>query len=186
MRSGFAAGIGAALLLLLAGCASLEGTGRSAPAPLKRIDVARFYVGRWHEIGRRPMSLTDGCVAGATDYSRGPGDEIQVLDSCRVGNPEGEWKTIGGPGTILDPGTNARLRVNYTLFGLVPLQQDYWVLDRAEDYSWFISADPTFRDLYIYTRNPAIGPAELRRLVSRAAALGYDVRQLEFPAQPKR
>lgn len=174
--------------VLLSGCASLTPAAQSAsaPQPLKRIDVGRFYAGLWHEIGRRPMSITDGCVAGATRYGRGAGGEITVLDSCQIGTPEGEAKTIGGPGTILDPGFNAKLRVDYTLAGIVPIQQDYWVLDRADDYSWFISADPTFRDLFIFTRSPAIGPAELRRLVNRARSLGYDVSKLEFPAQPRR
>lgn len=103
-----------------------------------------------------------------------------------MGSPRGELKTVGGPGTILDPGFNAKLRVDYKLYGFVPVQREYWVLDRADDYSWFISADPTLRDLYIFTRDPEIGPTQRKRLVARAAALGYDVSKLEFPEQPRR
>jgi apolipoprotein D and lipocalin family protein len=84
----------------------------------------------------------------------------------------------------LDPGTNAKLRVNYRLYGVVPVTKDYWVLDHADDYSWFISADPAFNDLWVYTRNPSVSAAERKRLVGRASALGYDVTKLEFPAQP--
>ena len=174
----------AACLVLAPGLAAAQET--RAPEPLRRIDAARFYAGRWHEIGRRPMAITDGCVAGATDYRRGPTGGIEVLDSCRMGSPGGAAKTIGGPGTIMDPGFNAKLRVDYRLYGLIPIRRDYWVLDRARDYSWFISADPTFRDLYIFTRDPAVRPATVRRLVRRASALGYDVRRLEFPEQPRR
>ena len=55
------------------------------------------------------------------------------------------------------------------------------VLDHADDYSWFISADPTFNKLWIYTRE--VPNADQRqRLVARAQALGYDVSRLEFPA----
>ncbi|WP_420102227.1 lipocalin family protein [Bosea sp. (in: a-proteobacteria)] len=176
--------------LTLAGCAggamTAQGTAGKAPEPRKRIDAARFYSGTWREIARRPMTITDGCVAGATEYGPNRQGGIEVLDSCRMGSPKGELKTVGGPGTILDPGFNAKLRVDYKLFGVVPVQRDYWVLDRAEDYSWFISADPTFRDLYIFTRDPQIGAAQRNRLVQRAAALGYDVSKLEFPEQPKR
>ncbi|RYE31473.1 MAG: lipocalin [Hyphomicrobiales bacterium] len=156
-----------------------------APEPRKRIDAARFYSGTWREIARRPMTITDGCVAGATEYGKRPDGRIEVLDSCRKGNPDGEPKTVGGPGTILDPGFNAKLRVDYSLYGF-PVQRDYWVLDRADDYSWFISADPTLRDLYIFTRDPQIGEAQRKRLVARAASLGYDVTKLEFPEQPRR
>ncbi|PTM40272.1 lipocalin family protein [Bosea sp. 124] len=174
-----------AAMILLAGCAGVETSG-GAPQPARTIDAARLYSGLWHEIARRPMAITDGCVAGATEYKRGAGGKIEVLDSCRMGTPAGELKTIGGPGEILDPGTNAKLRVTYTVFGVVPVVRDYWILDRAADYSWFISADPTLKDLYIFTRNPQISAAERNRLVKRASDLGYDISKLEFPEQPKR
>ena len=69
------------------------------------------------------------------------------------------------------------------LFGLITW--DYWVLDHAEDYSWFISADPTFNRLFIYTRDLP-SEQQVRALTERARALGYDVSRLEFPAQPAR
>lgn len=171
----------------LAGCAGTSMTeAQKAPEPRKRIDVQRFYTGTWHEIARRPMTITNGCVAGATEYGSDRTGSIQVLDSCRMGSPGGELRTVGGPGKILDPGVNAKLRVDYKLYGFVPVQRDYWVLDRADDYSWFISADPTLRDLYIFTRDPQISPSQRKPLVARAAALGYDVTMLEYPEQPRR
>ncbi len=148
-----------------------------APAPIRAVDLERFYAGRWLEIARLPMRLTDGCVAGATNYVVVNPTRVDVRDTCQVGTPQGREKAIGGRGEVLDPGVNAKLRVRY-LGGLVTW--DYWVLDHAEDYSWFISADPTFDKLWIYTREvPAA--AERQALVARAAALGYDVTRLEFP-----
>lgn len=185
MRSALFAGY-ALMVLLVAGCAAPAPNNENAPQPAKSVDSSRLYTGLWHEVARRPMAITDGCVAGATKYKRGEGGRIEVLDSCRMGTPTGEPMTIGGPGTILDPGMNAKLRVTYTVFGIVPVVRDYWILDRANDYSWFISADPTFNDLYIFARDPGISPSQRSRLVNRASALGYDVSKLEFPALPKR
>ncbi len=148
-----------------------------APAPVRAVDLDRFYSGRWLEIARLPMSLTDGCVAGATNYVVVNPTRVDVRDTCQVGTPQGREKAIGGRGEVLDPGMNTKLRVRY-LAGFVTW--DYWVLDHAEDYSWFISADPTFDKLWIYTREVP-GPEERRALVARAAALGYDVSRLEFP-----
>lgn len=148
-----------------------------APQPAKGVEPERLYSGQWLEIGRLPMRITDGCVAGATVYRIVDADTVDVRDTCQVGTPDGREKAIGGRGQILDPGTNAKLRVRY-LGGLVTW--DYWILDRADDYSWFISADPTFEKLFIYTRRVP-SPSELEALLVRARALGYDTDRLEFP-----
>lgn len=171
--------ITALALLTLGACAStLDGPG--APAPAKPIDAERFYSGTWYEIGRVPMAITDGCVAGATTYTNYANGQVQVRDTCRVGSPTGREKAISGRGTIQDPGFDAKLRVRYWLV----IVWDYWVLDRAEDYSWFISSDPTFTNLWIYTRDPEPSRALKDQIIRRASDLGYDVSRLEFPDEP--
>ncbi len=147
-----------------------------APQPAKPVDLERFYSGQWLEIGRLPMTLTDGCVAGATVYSRADKGRIAVRDTCRDKTPAGKEKAIKGKGRILDPGTNAKLKVSYPFF----ITWEYWVLDHADDYSWFISSDPKFKKLWIYTRT-APTKAELDGLIARAKALGYDTDKLEYP-----
>ena len=171
----------ASSLLVLAGLTAADAVA-ATPPPTTTVDAARLYTGTWYEIGRRPMSLTNGCVAGGTTYTPEGGDKVRVLDFCHDGSPAGPLKTIGGPARIVDPGSNAKLHVNYRLFGFLPVSRDYWVLERAADYSWFISTDPTFHDLWLYTRSPNPGAAEIADLTARAKALGYDTSLLEFPA----
>ncbi len=173
-----------AVALASATLASGLAVAATAPAPSKPVDAARFYTGVWHEIGRRPMSITDGCVAGATEYHLKSPTTLDVLDTCHAKTPDGKIKAIGGPAEILDPGENAKIHVSYRIFGPFRLGWDYWVLDHADDYSWFISSDPKFKNLWIYTRDADIGPELRRSLVERARGLGYDVSKLEFPAQP--
>ena len=149
-----------------------------APQPVRPVDAERLYSGRWLEIGRLPMRLTDGCVAGSTTYTLRSESRMVLRDTCQVGTPEGREKAIGAEATILDPGTNTKFRARY-LAGLITWE--FWILDHAEDYSWFISADPRFEKLWIYTREVP-SEAERAALVERARALGYDVNRLEFPA----
>jgi len=82
-----------AALTLTASCAALsQGAppGPGAPPPAKAIDPARFYTGTWLEIGRRPLKLTDGCVAGSTTYTpTGEPGRYKVLDDCYDGSPVG-------------------------------------------------------------------------------------------------
>jgi len=138
------------------------------------------YRGTWLEIGRTPMFLTDGCVAGYSTYKRGKTrDQVLVEDGCHVDNPKGRLKTVEGIGTIEDFGsTNAKMRVRYPLL----ITFNYWVLYKSPDKSWFISANPSMTDLWIYSRTVP-SKAKLQRMIRKAGELGYDVRKLEFPAQ---
>lgn len=73
-----------------------------APQPARAVDLERFYSGRWLEIARLPMSLTDGCVAGATTYVIQTPTRIGVRDTCQQDTPDGREKAIGASGTILE------------------------------------------------------------------------------------
>ena len=138
------------------------------------------YRGTWLEIGRRPMWLTDGCVAGYTTYRSDPrANEISVEDGCHEGTPTGKLKSVKGRGTLLDAGTtNAKLRVRYPLL----VKFTYCVLYKSPDDSWFISADPDMKNLWIYARTVPTR-SKLASMIKKAKSLGYDVRKLEFPAQ---
>jgi apolipoprotein D and lipocalin family protein len=137
----------------------------------------RHYSGTWLEIGRTPMFITDGCVAGYTTYKQRRDGKVQVEDGCREGTPDGKPKTIRGVGTLLDAGTtNAKLRVRYPFL----ITFEYWVLYQAPDRSWFISADPGMKNLWIYSRSVP-SKKKLAVMVRKARALGYDTGKLEFP-----
>jgi len=150
-----------------------------APEPAKPVDATTFFAGRWWEIGRTPMSLTDGCVAGYTDYLRA-GEKLTQRDACRDKTPSGKEKVIAGPLTITNSGLNTKVHVSYRLFGVVPIARDYWMLDHGE--GWFIQATPDMQMINIYTRDPRPAPELVAELTARTKALGYDTTKLEFPA----
>ena len=181
--------ITAALLLALCACLFVGGLSAEAaaqmgaPMPVKPIEAAKFYTGRWYEIGRTPQTITNGCVAGATDYYNEPDGRLIDRNSCRAGAPSGQEKLFAGPVTILNPGENTKVRVDYKVFYLFTVSRTYWMLDHGEDYSWFIASDPAFKSLELFTRNPRPSPDTIKSLTAMAAALGYDVSKLEFPAQ---
>jgi len=137
------------------------------------------YSGTWLEIARRPMWITDGCVAGFTTYHAGnSSEEIEVLDGCHDdGTPSGKLKTVKGKGHLLDADVKrAKLQVRYPFF----ITYNYWVLYVSPDKRWFISADPHLDNLWIYARRRPTKHL-LSVMVRKARALGYDVSKLEFP-----
>jgi apolipoprotein D and lipocalin family protein len=167
-----------AIVLALVALASVPLAARAEPAVVHVEDS--HYRGTWLEIGRRPMWLTDGCVAGYTTYRPGRrAGEIMVEDGCREGTPTGKLKTVEGKGKLLDADTTrAKLRVRYPFL----ITFNYWVLYQSPGRDWFISADPQMKNLWIYARRVPT-KQKLAVMVRKAKSLGYDVRKLEFPAQ---
>ncbi len=169
----------AALVALTLALAAAPAHAAQAPEPAKPVDTATFFTGRWYEIGRNPQKLTDGCVAGTTDYVPDGKGGITDKDACHDKTPAGREKVIGGPLTILNPGLNNKIRVTYLLFGVVPIARTYWILDHGE--GWFIQADPSLENINLYTREPRPSAAQVADLTARAKAFGYDPAKLEFP-----
>lgn len=162
------------------GCITSSGPG-GGPPPVATVDFARLYAGDRHEIAFRPNWATEGCVAGLTRYTaKDKANEVGVRDSCHEKTLDGKEKVIEGTGHILDPGTNAKIRVDYFPF----VSRETWVVALATDYSWFITSTPDFGEVNIFTRNPQPGEALLSELTAKIKAWGYDTTLLVFPPQP--
>ncbi|WP_293905251.1 lipocalin family protein [Phenylobacterium sp.] len=164
------------MALALAGPA-LAADAQKAPEPAKPVDAANFFNGRWYEIGRTPMKLTDGCVAGYTDYLR-KGDKVTQRDGCRDQTPTGKEKVIGGPLKILNPGQNTKVHVSYQLFGFVPIAREYWMIDHTNE--WFLQSTPNMDMINIYTRDPHPSAELVEKLTAEVKSWGY-TGALEFP-----
>jgi apolipoprotein D and lipocalin family protein len=167
--------------LSLAACATpMGGTPPGAPEPLKPVDASVFFTGRWYEIARTPNMFTNGCVAGTTDFLHNADGQLIERDACRKGTPEGPEKVFKGAVDHVNAENN-KFVVHYTIFGFVPFAQTYWVLDHADDYSWFIVSNPSFQNIALLGRIPRQPPAVVADLTARAQAMGYDTSKLEFP-----
>jgi len=164
----------------LAGCAQLltrHPVGNaSVPQPAKPVDLDR-YLGRWFEIARYEQSFQKGCAGVTADYSLRKDGSIDVLNRCR--KPDGRVDEAQGRAKVVDPVTNAKLKV---LFG--PFYGDYWVLDHADDYNWSIVGESSGRYLWILARTFNPSEADVADLIARARAMGYDTSMLFRTVQP--
>ena len=161
-----------ALPVALSACAKMQAgpVGNIAvPQPAKSVDLPR-YLGRWYEFGRYEAGFQKGCEAVTADYSLRDDGTIGVLNSCRKGSIDGKLSTAKGKAKIADTTTNAKLKVSF--FG--PFYGDYWVLDRADDYSWAIVGEPSGRYLWVLTREAKPDAATQALLEARVRELGYD------------
>ncbi|MBA4160695.1 MAG: lipocalin [Novosphingobium sp.] len=167
--------------LSLGGCAAVfskHPVGNVAvPQPAKSVELSR-YLGRWYELARYEQGFQKDCEGVTADYALRADGNISVLNKCR--KPDGKLKDANGKAKIVDTATGAKLKVSF--FG--PFYGDYWVLDRAEDYSWSIVGEPSGRYLWILSREAQPGQAKLDALIGRAKALGYDTSMLRITKQP--
>lgn len=165
--------------LLLAACNPNQSSGNaSVPGPAKSVELSR-YIGRWHEQARYEAGFQKGCEAVTADYSTTADGTVAVVNSCREGSVTGPLRTADATAKVVEGSNGAKLKVRF--FG--PIEGDYWVLDRARDYSWSIVGEPSGRYFWILTRAPRISEREYGRLVARAKSLGYETDIVRRTAQ---
>jgi apolipoprotein D and lipocalin family protein len=169
-----------AVAVLAAVCFAGQAMAAAAPEPIKPVDPRR-YVGRWYEIARIQNMLEKNCQAPTSDWQKEPDGDFSVVQSCRLGSPSGPLKVWRAAGRIIDGGRNTKIRVGF--FGGF-IHQDYWIVDRADDYSWCIMSTPTSKYVWIMSRRPVLATAQKDALVARARELGYDTDKLIYSEQP--
>jgi apolipoprotein D and lipocalin family protein len=171
----------ALLPLCLAAC-SLPPVNRSRDVPLgavAQVDLKQ-YVGKWYELARFPNGFEENCEGVTAEYAVRPDGRIDVLNTCREGSPSGKAREAKGIASVVDPATDARLKVH---FG-VPFEGDYWILDRADDYAWSLVGEPAGRYLWVLSRTPTVSQAVRDDLLKRLSARGYATDQLKWTQQP--
>jgi len=168
---------------LRSGCAGISDgpSGNLAvPQPAKSVELSR-YLGRWYEVGRYEASFQKDCEAVTADYSLNDNGTIKVVNSCRQVAIDGKLRIAKGKAKIVEGSENAKLRVSF--FG--PFYGDYWVLDRADNYSWAIVGEPSGRYLWLLARTANPDEDVKSNLLQRAAALGYDVSLIRPTRHPQ-
>lgn len=173
----------AAAALTLSGCATFQ-TGPvgnpTVPEPARAVDLDR-YLGLWYEIGRYDNGFERGCEGVTAEYTLRDDGLIGVRNSCRQDTPDGRLRVAEGRAKVVDGSDGAKLKVSFFgpfFFG------DYWVLDRADDYSWSIVGEPRGRYLWLLSREAQPSPAVRDRIMQRVRDMGYDLSLVRPVQQP--
>ena len=150
----------------------------AAPPPAQPVP-AQLYSGRWYEIARLPNSNQRDCQAPTSDFVNFHNGVFRMVQVCHRGAATGPARTMSAQARILPATNNAKIRV--TFMGVI--NQEYWILDRADDGSWAIMATPGGNYVWLLSRRPTLDAATRARLIARIGQLGYPVARLQFPAQ---
>lgn len=152
---------------------------RTAPPPtVAQVDAAR-YVGKWHEIARLPMPFQNACACEVQAvYTLDADGSLQVENSCL--RADGSKMAVSGQASPCDR-SGSKWQVSFLPkalrflpFGRAP----YWILRLDEHYQYVLVGTPTYRYLWILSRNPVMPEAVYADYVQTAADLGYEVNRL--------
>ena len=160
--------------LLLTGCVGL-------PENVKPVDHfnADRYLGKWFEVARLDHSFERGLSKVSASYSLRDDGGIKVINRGYDAQKQ-QWKEAEGKAYFVHGKDQGYLKVSF--FG--PFYGAYVVVELdQEGYQYSLVSGPDKSYLWILSRTPQMNPEVQKRLVKRAAALGYDTGKLIFVEQ---
>ena len=172
--------LGAGILLLpFSACAR---GGKVMTEELKVVPYVKLerYTGTWYEIARYPQRFQEGCVASKAVYELGQNGKIQVYNECRQGSLEGPVKSVRGKAKVVDPATNAKLKVTF----FWPFYGAYWIIDLGQNYEYAVVGHPSRKYLWVLSRTPEMGESVYRGILERLEKQGYDTGRLMRTPHP--
>lgn len=148
---------------------------QNPPTVTDAIDLKK-YVGKWYEIASYPMKFQKDCYCVTADYSFTDKGYVKVFNSCRKGSVTGKVKSITGKAFPVEKTNNVKLKVQF----FWPFKADYWVIDKAEDYSWAVVSGPSRKYLWILSRTPQLQPETWHYVTDRLVKNGFDLSKLKM------
>ncbi|SNR60045.1 MULTISPECIES: lipocalin family protein [Hymenobacter] len=165
------------------GVAAYSYARRKLQAPLAtvaHVDLHK-YAGLWYEVARLPTRYEKGCQHVTAHYKLQPDGKVKVLNTCHKNGLEGPVETATGTARVVDPVTNAKLKVSF----FWPFEGDYWILELDHaDYRYALVGEPSRKSLWILSRTPHLERSIRDRLVAYGRGLGFPVEKLVYTPQP--
>jgi apolipoprotein D and lipocalin family protein len=159
------------LVLFLTGCVGI-------PENVKPVDHFRLekYLGEWYEIARLDHSFERGLTRVTANYSLREDGGVRVLNRG-YSEKEKTWKEIEGKAYFVQGADQGYLKVSF--FG--PIYGSYIVFEiDHENYQYSVVCGPNKSYLWILARNPEMERELKDRLITKAAALGFETSKLIF------
>jgi len=146
------------------------------PERVKPVDNfnVHSYLGKWYEIARLDHSFERGLTRVTAEYALREDGGLKVTNRGYAAS-ENSWKEAVGKAYFVEEPNKGYLKVSF--FG--PFYGSYVIFDLDQDnYQYSLVCGPDKSYLWILSRTPALQPEIKKRLISKAAALGFDTGRL--------
>lgn len=162
-----------ATLIIFAFMLFSAANSQKVPAVVSSVDLNR-YSGTWYEIARLPFYFERDLKNTTATYTLREDGRITVLNQGQNINDPGKKKSAKGVAWIPDKNVPAKLKVRF----FWPFSGDYWILDLDKDYKYVLVGDPSYKYLWILSREKKMEESTYIRLLKKAIDNGYDVKQI--------
>ena len=141
---------------------------------VEHVDVKR-YMGTWYEIARFPQRFERDLVGTTATYTLLPNGKVRVVNEGHKGGLDGPPRTARGKARVVDPRTNAKLKVSF----FWPFEGNYWILELGNEYECAVVGDESRKYLWVLARKPQLDEGTYNEIVARASKKGFDISKLE-------
>ena len=143
-----------------------------------QVDLNR-YLGKWYEIAAFPKSFEKNCMGSMAEYFLEKNGDLRVVNTCHLKTLNGKLKQARGTARVVDPATNAKLKVIF----FPPFAGDYWILDLGPDYEYAMVGTPDRKSLWFLSRTPILDSQALGHMLEKARDQGFDISRLKMTLQ---
>ena len=158
-------------VLLATGCVSIPDN----ITPVTSFQIER-YLGKWYEIARLDHRFERGLTQISAEYSMRQDGGLKVLNRG-YSKEKQEWSEAEGRGYFVQSPNEAYLKVSF--FG--PFFGSYIVFELdTVNYQYALISGPDKSYFWLLARTPTIDDNLKKKLIAKAAALGFDTKKLIF------
>lgn len=139
------------------------------PTVVTSVDLTR-YAGTWYEIARLPNSFERNLKCITATYTLRTDGKINVLNKGhKIKDPE-KINSANGLAWVPDKSAPAKLKVRF----FWPFSGDYWILYLDKEYRHVLVGDPSYKYLWILSRESRMDESTYYMLTEKAKEQGYD------------
>jgi apolipoprotein D and lipocalin family protein len=143
--------------------------------PVTSFQIER-YLGKWYEIARLDHRFERGLTQISAEYSMRPDGGLKVLNRG-YSKEKQEWSEAEGRGYFVQSPNEAYLKVSF--FG--PFFGSYIVFELdTVNYQYALISGPDKSYFWLLARTPTIDDNLKKKLITKAAVLGFNTKKLIF------
>jgi len=143
------------------------------PSVIPEVDLKK-YSGTWYEIARLPDPFERKLKCITATYTLRDDGKITVVNKGHYISDPSRINSATGVAWVPDKNSPAKLKVQF----FWPFSGNYWILCLEKDYKYVLVGDPSFKYLWILSREKKMDDSVYRMLLDKAVQNGFDIKPL--------